>query len=66
MEGLKKVQVQILFYVIRLGRRTLIRHTCEEIGVVSQDFSKIGEHLPNSSDNKRMEANMMQDFDAVI
>ena len=48
MEGLMKVQVQVLFYVLRDGGNILSRHTCEKLGVISSEFPKVGEHLVKS------------------
>ena len=45
MEDTVKVQVQVLFYVFKDGGSILSNHTCEKLGLVSQDFPKVGEHL---------------------
>ena len=45
MEDTVKVQVQVLFYVLKEGGSILSNHTCEKLGLVSQDFPKVGEHL---------------------
>ena len=44
MEGLAKVQVQVLFYVLKHGGNILSRHTCEKLGIISSEFPKVGEH----------------------
>ena len=45
MEGSTKVQVQVLFYVLRDGGNILSRHTCEKLGIISREFPKVGEHM---------------------
>ena len=45
VEGLTKVQVQVMFYVLRHGGNILSRHTCEKLGIISSEFPKVGEHL---------------------
>ena len=45
MEDKVKVQVQVLFYVLKDGGSILSNHTCEKLGLVSPDFPKVGEHL---------------------
>ena len=45
IEGKVEVKVQVLFYVLKDGGNILSNHTCEKLGLISQDFPKIGEHL---------------------
>ena len=45
MEDKVKVQMQVLFYVLKDGGGILSNHICEKLGLVSQDFPKVGEHL---------------------
>ena len=45
MEEKVKVKVQVLFYVLKDGGSILSKHTCGKLGLISQDFPKIGEHL---------------------
>ena len=47
MEGKVEVKVHVLFYVLKEGESILSNHTCGKLGLISQDFPKIGvrEHL---------------------
>ena len=68
MEGLAKVQVQVLFYVLRDGGNILSRHSCEKLGIVSKEFPKVGEHLirPVNEDKKSgLEINVVERSGAV-
>ena len=64
MEGLEKLEVQVLFYVLRDGGSILSRHTCEKLGLVSQDFPTLGEHLPKPSGGKKSQVNKIEEFGA--
>ena len=68
MEGLMRVQVQVLFYVLRDGGNILSRHTCERLGVISSDFPKVGEHLVKSVANGKqseLEVNVVEETGAA-
>ena len=61
MEGLRKLQVQVMFYVLRDGGNILSRHTCEKLGVISSEFPKVGEHLLEAAhdvENQGVEVNV--------
>ena len=61
MEGLRKVQVQVMFYVLREGGNILSRHTCEKLGVISSEFPKVGEHLAaHDVENQGVEVNVVE------
>merc|ERR1711895_210314 len=66
MEGLTKVQVQVLFYVLRDGGNILSRHTCEKLGVISSEFPKVGEHLVKGvTKQAELEINVVEEKGAV-
>ena len=66
MEGLTKVVVQVLFYVLRDGGNILSRHTCEKLGVISSEFPKVGEHLVKAvTEQSEVEVNVVQESGAV-
>ena len=44
MEGLAKVQIHVLFYILRMGGNILNSQNCENFGLVSQSFRSIGAH----------------------
>merc|ERR1711954_344359 len=61
MEGKVEVKVQVLFYVLKEGGNILSNHTCEKLGLISQDFPKIGEHLQRLGDQiKGVKVNKVQ------
>ena len=45
MDGADKVQARVMFYVVKTGGNILSRNTCETLGVVDEDFPKVGKHL---------------------
>ena len=66
MEGLRKVQVQVLFYVLKEGGSILSRHTCEKFGIISSEFPKVGEHLPVGEDKRLgLKVNMVEKSEDV-
>ena len=68
MERLTKVQVQVLFYVLRDGGNILSRHTCEKLGIISSEFPKVGEHLSGfvgRNNNPNLEVNVVENSEAV-
>merc|ERR1711954_183009 len=66
MEGMVEVKVQVLFYVLKDGGNILSNHTCEKLGLISQDFPKIGELLQRLGDKiKRVKVNKVQRQESV-
>ena len=68
MEGSTKVQVQVLFYVLRDGGNILSRHTCEKLGIISKEFPKVGEHMVRSANEDKksgLEVNVVENSGAV-
>ena len=54
------MQLQVLFYVLHRGGNILSRHSCEKLGLISEEFPKVGDHLPDGgeedgSDSRRGE-----------
>ena len=65
VEGDKRVQVKVMFYVLKHGGNILSRHTCEKLGLISPDFPKIGEHLEDDFEQVGVEVNGMEGSDAI-